>query len=152
MNYSTCSAWPTDCVVAGLQVQKHTPLPFEIMNGIVVELPDGSSALAVRRMDSCSDAESALQKSPQLKSVTRLSDPDEASEGSSARICAPQGAYNGSSHESITAWESNPVYDGTGASQIDMHATEVATSGEAQSGKQAGSSAQHRSAWHTRYR
>jgi hypothetical protein len=111
-------------------VHKHTPLPFEMMNGIVVELPDGSSALAVRRMDSCCEVESAEQKSPQLKSIVALPDPHEASDGTSAKISALGGAFLGSSQEIISSWESCPASDGAGCSRADVRATDFSDSEE----------------------
>lgn len=90
-----------------MQVHKDTPIHFETVIGCVVELPDGSSALAVRRMDSCSET----SEGPGLSSFAKLSDTLEASsEEASTRIFAPQGASHGSLNESTAAWD-NPVYD-----------------------------------------
>lgn len=111
-----------------LQVHKE-PIHFIQMIGCVVENPDGSSALAVRRTD-CSETAS---KAPAPKSLARLSDALQASsEGTSSRICAPQDVSHSSFNESAAAWD-NPVYVDPcvlSHTDVDVHATEAANSEE----------------------
>lgn len=97
----------------------------------MVELPDGSSALAVRRIDSCSETST---EEPAAKSLAKLADTLEASsEGASTRICVPQGVSYSSLNESTAAWD-NPVHEVASADGHEcVHPSEAASSEMTQS-------------------